>query len=468
MNEGNQANPQVQKVGRIARLKSMVMIYRTAMLSTILLASIGLTAPQARASANLAFVGCRSDGQVGPQNAPTGKPKTITGSPQLSQRLAYYEASDGLGVLAPRGWYCFETYGSDGSNLYVTPTPLNTTDLFSNSWKGISSYGIQLSESNGDTSGRFEVAQIIARVFPAHLAFVRRVIAEGVEPATSFPYGPYPTDRLTYKSKEAVEYVTPPNTEGLGTKSFLLRDANPIAGVALLTGEELNLTHLSARLPPEMSDVLPVVIWQVEQDSFQSATSGSATAWGQSATPESCAKLDLAYEYHGDTGTSSCVPHARTQSAPPETSDTLPNDVKESPAGCLAATAHTNGPCKLTYPNGNVMETGADGTTWATIKKRDIKFQVFSGVPVTGQFQTIIITKLPEGNIIEAPQFEKTSILGNCPSKTYQIMGTATTDPNGIFDSGTGPEDVARRVIPNTPVDIVFHVFCDAPVPPKS
>jgi hypothetical protein len=444
------------------------MVYRMAILNAALMAGIGFTSSvYANAAVSVPFVGCKSDGQVGPQDAPTGEPKMMTISPQLAQKVAYYKASYGSGVLAPRGWYCFGTYGSDGSNLYVTPTPLNSANLFSNSWKGISSYGIQLSESNGDTSGRFEVAQIIARVFPAHLAFVRRVIAEGVEPATSFPRGPYPTDRLTYKSKEAVEYVTPPNTEGLGTKSFLVKNANPIAGVALLTGEELNLTHLSSRLSPEMSDLLSVIIRQVEQDSSQSANSGSATARGQDATPESCAKLNLAYEYHGDTDTSSCVPHAGTQSVAPETSDTLPNGIKESPAGCLEATAHTNGPCKLTYPNGNIMETGADGTTWITVKKSDIKFQVFSNIPVTGQFKTIIVTKLPEGDIIEAPQFVKTSILGDCQSRTYQIWGTAITDPNGVFDSGTAPESVARRVIPDTPVDTVFHVFCDAPAPTK-
>jgi hypothetical protein len=418
-------------------------------------------------SAVVPFVGCKSDGQVGPQDAPISKSKTIAISPQLAQRVAYYKASDGEGVLGPRGWYCFGTYGSSGSNLYITPMPLKPADLFSNGWKGISSYGIQLSESNGDTSGRFAVAQIIARVFPAHVAFVKRVIAEGVEPATSFHYGPYPGDKLTYRSKETVEYVTPPNTEGLGTQSFLIKDANPIDGVALLTGEELSLTHLSARLSPEMSDLLPVIIQQVEQDSSRSATSGSATAAGQNATPESCAELGQAYEYHGDTDTSSCVPHAGVQNVPPETSDALPNGVKESPAGCLEATAHTNGPCKLTYPNGNIMETRTDGTTWVTIKKRDITFQVFSGMPVTGQFQTIIITKLPEGDIIEAPQFEKTSIVGDCQSKSYQIMGTAMTDPNGVFDSGTGPENVARRVIPDTPVDIVFRTFCGAPAPTK-
>jgi len=444
------------------------MVYRMAILSAALMAGIGFKTPAyAIASAEVPFVGCKSDGQVGPQDAPIGKPKAIAISPQLAQWVAYYKASDGEGVLGPRGWYCFGTYGSSGSNLYVTPMPLKSPILFSNSWNRISSFGIQFSVSNGDTSGRFEVAQIIARVFPAHSAFVRRVIAEGVEPSTSFPYGPYPADKLTYKSKETVEYITPPNTEGLGTKSFLIKDADPIDGVAILTGEELSLTHLSVRLSPEMSDLLPVIIRQVEQDISQPASSGSATASAQNATPESCAKLNLAYEYHGDIGTSSCVPHAGGQNVPPENSDAMPNGDKESPAGCLEATAHTNGPCKITYPNGNIMETGADGTTWITIKRRDIKFQVFSGIPVTGQFQTIIITKLPEGDIIQAPQFEKTSILGDCQSKSYQIMGTAMTDPNGVFDSGTGPENVARRVIPDTPVDIVFHVFCDAPAPTK-
>jgi hypothetical protein len=130
------------------------MVYRMAILNAALMVVIGFTtSAYANASASVPFVGCKSDGQVGPQDAPTGKPKIITISPQLAQRVAYYKASGGSGVLAPRGWYCFGTYGSDGSNLYVTPMPLNSANLFSNSWKGISSYGIQLSESNGDSFG---------------------------------------------------------------------------------------------------------------------------------------------------------------------------------------------------------------------------------------------------------------------------------------------------------------------------
>lgn len=226
------------------------------------------------------FVGCKSDGQVGPQDAPTGEPKTIAISPQLAQRVAYYKASGSLGILAPRGWYCFETYGSSGSDLYVTPMPLNS--------EGIPGYGIDLRERDGGTSGRFDVAGIIARIFPAHWNFARQVIAEGIEPASSFSYGPYPGDELTYKGKDTVEYVTPPNTKGLGTSSSLVANARPIEGVVILTndeireigvngtvisegGKELHLTQLSARLPPEMTELVPVIIRQIEQDSSQSS-----------------------------------------------------------------------------------------------------------------------------------------------------------------------------------------------------
>jgi hypothetical protein len=370
-------------------------------------------------SANVPFVGCKSDGQVGPQDAPTGAPKSISISPQLAHSFAYYKAAEGVGVLAPRGWYCFGTYGSDGSNLYVTPMPLNSADLFSGSWKGISGYAIQLSVSNGDTSGRFQVAEIIARVFPAHRDFVRRVIAQ--EPATSFQYGPYVADKLAYKSTETVEYVTPPNTEGLGTRAFLVKDGDAINGVAILTGEELSLTHLSARLRPEMSDLLPAIIGQVERDVSEadnSPTEAQGSAWAQEPT--------------------------------------------QDPAGCLQATAHTGGPCKVTYPNGLSARTFADGTTWIDIKG-EYRFQVGKAFgTITGNFMDTVIIKTPQApDIIQAPQFEKLSIYGDCAENTYIIWGLLFTDPNGYFTiDGGGPEDVKRRVMPNTPMATVFKFAC--------
>lgn len=96
---------------------------------------------------------------------------------------------------------------------------------------------------------------MIARVFPSHRYFVRKVIAEGIEPTSDFPFGPYPKDTLIYKNKELVEYQTPPQTEGLGTQSRLLENTDPIHGVAMLVGlakeGEPGLLFLAVRLPSE-------------------------------------------------------------------------------------------------------------------------------------------------------------------------------------------------------------------------
>jgi hypothetical protein len=215
------------------------------------------------------FVGCKSDGQLGPQDAPTGKTTTLPITPRLANQLAYYKAVDGPGVLAPRGWYCFGTYGSSGSSFFITPLPINSGNLFNSNWKGFTGPAIQLSDSYGDTSGRFQVAEIIARVFPAHRAFVTRVIAEGIEPATSFPSGPYPKDALSYEGTRIVEYITPPNTEGLGTRSRLLANDQAIDGVDILTGEELSLVHLSVRLSPDSTDLARTIIQQVKRDAAE-------------------------------------------------------------------------------------------------------------------------------------------------------------------------------------------------------
>ena len=211
------------------------------------------------------FVGCASDGQVGPLKAPKATSKVVAISPEIAQRLAYYKAANGSGILAPRGWHCFGTYGSNGSNLYVSPNPI-ADPIFLSHWAGLTGPAIQVSDVLGGTSGRFEVAEIIARVFPAHMAFAKSVIVEGIQPASSFPRGPYPGDKLTYLNKEVVEYETPANQSGLGTVSQLKKNGSPIHGVSILTGKTPNLTHLSVRLPPDATALGPVIIRQVEHD----------------------------------------------------------------------------------------------------------------------------------------------------------------------------------------------------------
>jgi hypothetical protein len=224
-----------------------------------------------RHTVRVPFVGCKSDGQVGPVEAPQRQNKIVAITVESAQRLAYYKSEYGFGVLAPRGWYCFGTYGSNGSTLYVSPEPINPVDLFSTTWKGFTGPVIQISDEIGDTSGRFGVAKTIARVFPAYKAFVKSVIAEGIEPASSFPFGPYPNDKLTYRSKEIVEFQTPANIEGLGTDPWLQKNGDPIIGVAILMGQEHDLLQLSVRLPPKLTDLTSTIIQQVERDAARPA-----------------------------------------------------------------------------------------------------------------------------------------------------------------------------------------------------
>ncbi|HLJ88745.1 MAG TPA: hypothetical protein VKZ53_18140 [Candidatus Angelobacter sp.] len=216
-------------------------------------------------ASHVPFAGCKSDGQVGPQEAPSGHSKAVSIPTEAAEKLAYYRANEGVGVLAPRGWYCFGTYGSNGSTLYVSPTPIRNNDLFF-ATKGFTGPVIQLSSISGDTSGRFTVARSIARVFPGHQEFVKNVIAEGIESSDAFPSGPYPADKLTYKSKELVEYETPAQSEGLGTASRLLKNASPIRGAAILVGDTPDLVFLAVRLSPDFEKLTSAIIEQTESD----------------------------------------------------------------------------------------------------------------------------------------------------------------------------------------------------------
>jgi hypothetical protein len=112
---------------------------------------------------------------------------------------------------------------------------------------------------------------VIARVFPAHKAFTDGVIKEGIEPASSFPFGPYPQDRLTYGSDQVVEFQTPAHSDGLGTISRLVQNDEPIDGVAILQGTTPDLLLLGVRMPPDVNDLSSHVIQQLESDSAAGA-----------------------------------------------------------------------------------------------------------------------------------------------------------------------------------------------------
>src|SRR5579875_1988609 len=225
----------------------------------------------AHAQTSVPYVGCPGDGQTGPYPAARGKPKRVNLPPELADQLAWYEYNGDagqFGTLGPRGWNCFATIGSNGWTLYIAPEPLDSAKLLEHkNWKGFTGPAIQLSGSDGGTSGRFEVAQVVARVFPAHRDYARTIIKEGFGPASDYPFGPFPSDHLTYKGKELVEFITPARQRGLGTMSWLLPSDQPITGFALLSigpNVDTELLHLSLRLPPSLFLLGAILIQQAE------------------------------------------------------------------------------------------------------------------------------------------------------------------------------------------------------------
>jgi hypothetical protein len=181
----------------------------------------------------------------------------------VAHNLAYYKAASGSGVLAPRGWYCFGIYGSGGTELFVSPRPIKRDDLFTPNWRGIMGPAVEVDDVYGDTSGRGEVADVLARVFPKQRAFVQSVIDLFDQPANAYTFGPYPNDKLVVQTDRLVQYQTAPHSEGLGTKNRLKADADPIDGVAMLQGETPDLLMLRVRLPPEQRDLAPLIIQEL-------------------------------------------------------------------------------------------------------------------------------------------------------------------------------------------------------------
>jgi hypothetical protein len=203
-----------------------------------------------------AFVGCRSDGQVGPLPAPKSASQIPRLPRKLAHRLAYY-ASQYASVLAPRRWHCFGLYGSNGKSLFVTPEKHGKDLLEPN--QTLSGPAIQLSVSDGETSGRFAAAETAARLSPARRAFVSRVMAEGLDPRSAFHFGPYPHDVIRRIGPNVVEFETPAGEIGEGTYSRLAKNAEPIEGVAIMTSDD-SVVALDVRLPQSERDLARRII----------------------------------------------------------------------------------------------------------------------------------------------------------------------------------------------------------------
>lgn len=204
------------------------------------------TSPQGR----VPFVGCPSDGQVGPLPSPRpGKVPRVPAS--QASRLAYYamgEGDVGLGVLAPRGWHCIGLYGSDGKVLIVTPRKHDADEVFGvNSIRGPA---VEVRFSFGGTSGRYAVMELIARYFPGRRDYLRQMEKEGLE-FSPLPTGPFVGDRIRGRTSTRVRFITPANRKGEGTDWRLAPGRDPVDGIRIiLDGEDgPSLLGVNVRLP---------------------------------------------------------------------------------------------------------------------------------------------------------------------------------------------------------------------------
>jgi hypothetical protein len=229
----------------------------------------GVAANPQGAAVSVPFIGCTSAGQTGMLEAPKGPSRSVPISPENAQALAYYTSADGIGLLAPRGWYCEGVSGSSAYALFLSPKPIGRS---MSGWEGLEGSAIEINHMNGGTSGRYDIAQIIGRVFPAYRAFAIRAL-EGFD--LPIPSGPYPKDTLEYRGKAIVEYKTPSQTDGLGNfDSWLGKNDMPIVGAAILlvdpppnpNGDPPDAVRLSVRLPPDLVRLASAIVSYVERD----------------------------------------------------------------------------------------------------------------------------------------------------------------------------------------------------------
>jgi hypothetical protein len=230
---------------------------------TILLQLSALAWPYAAAAAGssvlVPFVGCPGSGQLGPAAAPSGKPVEAAVSPKVGTQLAFYKGAQGQGVFAPVGWYCREWYGSNGYILAVTPTPLPDHIPA----QRVLGSGVELLFRDGETSGRFDVANISARFFPEVMRdFIQGIREEALEPESRFKPRRYPNDTMKRISERMIEFSTPVREEGFGTEGLLKQSDEPVRGVVALNApsEDTGVSVLRVRLPAELKSLSDAIV----------------------------------------------------------------------------------------------------------------------------------------------------------------------------------------------------------------
>src|SRR5262245_25056353 len=198
------------------------------------------------------YVPCPTDGQVGPITAPNGPPRMVALSAETARQIAYYQGGVGQGVFAPRGWQCRVSYGSAGHWILIAPDT-NEAHL-----GRPAPLAVTVDVHDGGTSGRFGVADYLARLFPKlGASFIERVKSESI-PGVELSPEPYSSDSVKYLNNLTAEFVTPPNTVGLGTD---VPSEEATHGIVILdTSSDWSIIALRVRLGSTMQQLVPAIV----------------------------------------------------------------------------------------------------------------------------------------------------------------------------------------------------------------
>ena len=78
-------------------------------------------------------------------------------------------------------------------------------------------------------------------------------------------------------------------------------------------------------------------------------------------------------------------------------------------------------------------------------------------------FATYIVANLPESTIVGAPQSVMHQVEGNCETRHYSVLGSlffVGKNRSGMPMESTPPENVERKLVPNSPFEKGFDMLC--------
>jgi peptidoglycan hydrolase-like protein with peptidoglycan-binding domain len=166
--------------------------------------------------------------------------------PEIAAELALYVSYGApKGILAPRGWKCEDTGGSNGMGPFIAPHSAAGT---SNPAKASAEH-VKLRVAFGGTSGRCEFANTTGPLFPKGRSLIESV---WFADTCGAPYRTRPWDgeQLEYLGDFLVRFVDPPFVAGTGTGSPNEHAIHGIAWMDTGGGGFLSSVVIAARLAP--------------------------------------------------------------------------------------------------------------------------------------------------------------------------------------------------------------------------